>query len=650
MSAITGIFYRNDREVDSNELHRMTSSLAHRGRDDFGVWWSGPVGLGHRMLWTTPESLHEHLPLVSDDGQYVITADARIDNRDELLDAFGLTADSARIPDSALILQAYELWKEGCVDHLVGDFAFAIWDDAKHSLFCARDHMGVKPFYYYQSDKLFAFSSEIKALFCLPEVPREINELRVGYYLMNILDERTLTFYEGILRLPAAFVLVVSQDSEESHQYWSLDPSLEISYQSDAEYAAAFREIFTEAVRCRLRSAFPVGSDLSGGLDSSSVVCVARDLLAQHDKLPLPTFSNLHDTISAVDDRVYMSTVVAQGGISPHYTSVAALNPLDTAVKRVVWDDDDAMYAPNSYLVEAGLGKAQQAGIRIKLTGFDGDTVVSHGGGRLTELARRGHWWTLIRNIRGYSKLYETVTLRRVFFSRVAVPLVPSPIRKIWRFVQRRSRTPSAIDPAINAAFAHRIGLAKHLNARRKKEEQPSKTLREEHHRRLNSGLGQYIFEVDDRLAAAFALEVRHPFYDKRLVEFCLALPSEQKLRDGWTRIVLRCAMENLLPREVQWRTTKSDPSPSFHRNLMVHGRSQIEAFLKNPPAEVERYVDISVLRQVFERYTFRPTEGDALILYRAVTLASWLDQNTRHSRSNAIKTPPQDQVRRPTR
>src|SRR3989454_9825112 len=279
----------------------MLARLAHRGPDGAGVWSGGAVGLGHRLLHTTPESLREHLPLASGDGTLVLTADARIDNRGELLAALGRGVEAT---DAELILAAYERWGERCPEHLLGDFAFVIWDARRATLFCARDHFGVKPFYYYHAPgRLFCFASEIKGLLALAEVPRRLNETRVADYLVPLLEDKVITFYQDILRLPPAHRMTVTRQGVRIEQYWALDPEREIRMKSDADYAAAFREIFTEAVRCRLRSAFPVGSMLSGGLDSSSIVCVARQLLAQDGGETLHTFSPVFDDVREGGER-----------------------------------------------------------------------------------------------------------------------------------------------------------------------------------------------------------------------------------------------------------------------------------------------------------------------------------------------------------
>lgn len=257
----------------------MAACLAHRGTDGMGLWCEGPVGLGHRMRWTTPESLHETLPFSRPSEKRAITADARLDNRDEL--SASLNVSDRAVSDSTLILLAYDRWGDACPERLLGDFAFVIWDGRREALLCARDPMGVKPLYYHhQPNRLFAFASEIKALLCLAEIPRRLNEQRVADYLVPILEDMEATFFRDIVRLPPGHRLLLDSRGLALQRYWSLDPAREVRLDSDEAYAEAFRTLFTDAVRARLRSAYPVGSLLSGGLDSSSITCAARSLIA----------------------------------------------------------------------------------------------------------------------------------------------------------------------------------------------------------------------------------------------------------------------------------------------------------------------------------------------------------------------------------
>src|SRR5437867_3387072 len=377
MSAIVGIYFLDGRVVDGAALQSMVEQLAHRGPDGSGVWSEKEVGLGHRMLWTTPESLLEKFPLVNAAGDLVLTADARIDNRDDLIEELGVTTGSSgQISDSELILRSYEHWGERCPEKLVGDFAFAIWDRRAQKLFCARDHFGVKPFYYYRADRLFAFASEIKALLCLPEAPRRLNEVRVADYLDGglLLGDKAGTFYQDILRLPPGHSLTIGPDRVQLRAYWALDPSRELRLGSDDEYAEAFREIFTEAVRCRLRSAYPVGSMLSGGLDSSSIVCSARQLLEENGRPRLHTFSAVFDDLPQCDERPFINEVLAQGGLEPHYARVDLENPL-AELERVLWHQDEASYGPNLYLQWALYRTVGKQSERLSLGGFEGDSA-----------------------------------------------------------------------------------------------------------------------------------------------------------------------------------------------------------------------------------------------------------------------------------
>ena len=202
MSGITGIYFVDGRPVDASRLERMVNVLSHRGPDGIGMWSEGPVGFGHRMLWTTPESRRETLPLVSQCDGLVITADARIDNREELADLLDINNNQLELlSDSALILAAYERWGEDSPEKLLGDFAFVIWDRRKRELFAARDFFGTKPFYYYFGGGTFAFASEIKSIFRSGVVARIVNEVRVADFLSASGpegDDCTITCYRGV--------------------------------------------------------------------------------------------------------------------------------------------------------------------------------------------------------------------------------------------------------------------------------------------------------------------------------------------------------------------------------------------------------------------------------------------------------------------
>lgn len=670
MSGIMGIHYLDSCPVDSSDLGRMVDILAHRGPDGSDIWVDGSVGFGHRMLWTTPESLIEKLPLVNQTGNFLITSDARIDNRDELISALHLNnCPLEKITDSQLILAAYEKWGEQCPEYFIGDFAFAIWDKLKQSLFCARDHFGVKPFYYYhQAGKVFLFASEIKALFCLPQVPRRLNEVRIADYLALMMEDKTITTYQDIMRLAPAHSMVVSQPGIRLWSYWSLDPNREIKLDSDEDYADEFRKIFTEAVRCRLRSTFPIISHLSGGLDSSAVTCVARDLLTKENKQPLHTISSIFDKITECDERPFINAVLEQGELIPHYVHGDEFSPLSN-LDSIFQYEDEALLGPSHFYPWNLNRTVNELGLRICLDGFDGDTTVCHGMTRLSELASQGNWTSFIQETKAVSQhfnfspyaMFRSYGLpylkdlakqwRWIKFAKAVQqihrhfggsrkqlilhhglkPLLPKPVQQLtqWRNKQSKSvNSATSQTPLVNRDFAERIGLDKRILKLVSSTNRPL-TVREEHWHNLTQGILAYTLEQMDQYAAMFSLEARHPFMDKRLIEFCLALPSEQKMYQGWGRMVMRRALAGILPEKVQWRGGKADMTPNFNDGLLNRDRQLLDEVMSHKIQSLEKYIDLDFLQAAYKRILSpetQVTDHDYIAVWQAVILALWLE------------------------
>jgi asparagine synthase (glutamine-hydrolysing) len=645
----------------------MLNILTHRGPDATGTWIDGNIGLGHRLLWTTPESLLEQQPLKSQTGELVLTADARIDNRDELIARLNLSIYPAeKITDADLILAAYEAWGEGCAEKLLGDFAVVIWDNRQQQLFCVRDHFGVKPFYYYyQPGKAFVFASEIKAILGLAEVPLRLNEVRIADYLGGMMEDKSLTSYQDILRLPPAHTLTMSAAKGlQMRRYWQLDPTRELKLNSNQEYAEAFREIFTEAVRCRLRSAFPVGCHLSGGLDSSSIACTARQLIAQNPHAQLHTFSNTFDRVPECNEDSFQQAVIAEGGLIPHAIEADRLGPL-SEWEEVFRYEDEAFIGPNGFLVWQLNRATQEAGIRISLDGFDGDTTVSHGSLRFAELARSGDWKEFATEAKAISQHFDTspsillahyglpylqelarqgkwlkwakssyaiarsfrVSFPHLAFHHGLKPSIPKWGKRIWHSLRGNKQPLPGVNSLINSTFAARIGFEERRQILNPPRSSP-RSVREEQYQSLNSGLFTYTLELSDRSAAAFSIESRHPFMDKRLIEFCLALPSEQKLHQGWSRMVLRRAMAGILPPQVQWRGGKTDMTPSFLYGMLQLNRDLLEELVSpNEMGTIKPYVNPEVLQSSYKHCVSnsKPHDRHIMTVWRAVTLALWL-------------------------
>ena len=255
MSGIVGIYNSDGRPVDRMDIKAMTDSIAYRGPDGSGVWTDGPVGLGHLMLQTTPESLHEKLPMLDETGNLAITADARIDNRDKLISSLNFNGrPKEAITDSELILASYKKWEETCPEKLLGDFAFAIWDSVKKKIFCARDPIGIKPFYYHFDGKTLRWASEPRAILQDKKVPQEPNLPLIGRLLVNEYSEREETLYKDIYRLTPSHFMLVEEGRLRKGEYWDIDPKTEIRYRANQEYVEHFLSIFGQAIKSCLRS------------------------------------------------------------------------------------------------------------------------------------------------------------------------------------------------------------------------------------------------------------------------------------------------------------------------------------------------------------------------------------------------------------
>jgi asparagine synthase (glutamine-hydrolysing) len=625
MSGIVGIYYLDGRPVEKSEIQGMLNTISHRGPDGSGIWTDGSMGLGHQMLHTTPESLHEKLPLTNQRGDLTITADARIDNRDELFRALDFNGRPREtIPDSEVILAAYEKWGEQCPEKLLGDFAFAIWDDKKKIIFCARDHFGVKPFYYFRSDKVFTFASEIKSLLCLADVPRRLNEVAIADYLASLAEDKSISFYKGILRLPPGNIMTLNPERILIRDYWALDPSRHLKLGSDEEYAEAFRDLFREAVHCRLRSAFPVGSMLSGGLDSSSIVCMARQIHSQNGGNGIHTFSAIFDDVPQCDEQPYINAVVSKGDLNPHYIHADRINPF-ADLEKMLWHQDDAFRGVNLFMYWNLYGAARDAKVRVILDGEDGDTTVSHGRAYLGELLGMKKWRSLALEVKEFSKKSNS-SQWEVLWSYAIKPQAPQFIRRAWRLIRRRTQY-SRLNGVINPEFAKRIGLKDRIQGLQQMWFQPVSTEQQNHYRELSSGINVYALEMIDKAAMPFSLEPRYAFYDKRLAEFCLALPPEQKLYHGWTRVIMRRAMESILPQEVQWRNGKTNLGPNFVHALSTFGQDRLEETINHNSKIIQPYINTTTLRKIFQRFLAKGEVRDAFAIWSSTLLCSWLSQ-----------------------
>jgi asparagine synthase (glutamine-hydrolysing) len=555
MSAVLGIFNLDNKPVGGDMLEKMMKPMAYWGPDGRGTWNRGPVGFGHLMLHNTPESLHEKLPLKSKCSNYVLVSRARLDNREELLKTFNISPGEQRVtPDSTLILEAYKKWGTECPHHLLGDWVFALWDAGEQKLFIARDHHGLTGLYYFHGPKFFAFSSGLKGLLALPGIPRRLNEIRIAQILTAWAQHGAPTVYEGIYRLPPAHTITIKQETVKVKRYWYLEDTPRLRLKSDEEYVEAFLEIYSEAVHCRLRSARPVGITLSGGLDSGSAAALAAGELAKKGR-PLLAFSSapLYDVSGTLpeqrfDEPPYIKATAGYvGNIDLTFSRSEHITPLQGLEQGLALHDEPVHAASNQYWILSLWEAARGRGVGTMLTGAGGNNTISwHGTGYLAQLARDMHWKTLYREFRAWRKLTPTPLVRAIK-EQILKPLTPLVIKK-WRRRLRGGNQPWENYSAINVDFAHRINITKEMD---KQGHDPTFSPVANSRRLRYTGIKPGRSMVGCRLqqtGSGFALDIRDPTMDRRVIEFCLAIPDHQYVREGNGRFLIRRAMEGMLP------------------------------------------------------------------------------------------------------
>jgi asparagine synthase (glutamine-hydrolysing) len=547
MSGIVGIINLDGAPVDRDLLKRMTDSMSFRGPDAQEIWIDGNVGFGHTMLRTTFEAETEKQPLTLD-GKVWLSADARIDGRKDLIIELeaklrtklqiphGSNGNGPqwRIPnDAELILFAYQAWGEDCVKHLIGDFAFAIWDGRERKLFCARDHVGIKQFYYAALSDCFIFSNTLNSIRVHPRVSENLNEVAVGdFFLFGQNEDLSTTIFSDIRRVPAGNLLTLSS-SLAIRRYWGPSPDREIKFQRRAEYVERFQELLAQAVDDRLRTN-RVGVSMSGGLDSTSVAAVALDLWRQRgESHELEAFSGVYDRLIPDQER--------------HYSTLAAA-ALDIPITHMK-ADDFALYeerspndldAPEPYQLNP-LGAGAMSLLRLHascsragLTGWDGDAMMNEPPHR--------HFAALARSLR-----FKQLVSDMGWFVLSRRQLPPIGVRTRLKRLMGKYRLKTFYPEWLDQSFAARMDLPgrwRRLNAK-PLNNHPSRPYA---FGVLSSVALSFLFESYDPGITRLPLEMRHPLIDVRLVEYLLAVPPVP-----WcvNKEILRVAMADHLPLSV---------------------------------------------------------------------------------------------------
>lgn len=641
MSGIVGTYHTDGSAPEPEAFQRAIDRMGHRAVDGATTWYGGPVGFGHLAFHTTPEAILERYPLQSPSGRYLLTADARLDNREEVWGGLSLREPLPELTDADLILAAYERWGEACPKRLIGAFAFAVWDTEDRVLFVARDSAGFRPLYYHHvPHHRFTFATELPALLLLGASDRP-DLARVADYLADIVFDNEYTFYSDIRRLPPAHALVVTETATRLVKYWALDPERELHLRSDDEYGEAFRDVMGEAVRSRLRSPAPIGLLLSGGLDSSAIAVVAERLLRDSGSAVLRTYSNVFPDTPECDERPYIEAVLGGGRYEASFVEPALTTRPLTALKAFVRTHGQPIYAPAASQLLGIYGHARDGGTRVFLDGHGGDEVASEGLGYLKELALAGRWGKLLREVAllddqesggGRPSLYLLHVLFGLSGALQGVPragLVRRAVSRGMGLLQNaRGRTPrnsATSQEMVAAPLAAEVDLAARVRSFRSSLPVRGRTTREAHYLTLTSPLQPHALEAMSSVVATAGIERRSPFWDRRVVEFSLSLPPDQIRRNGRGRHLLRHALRDSLPTAVYNRTSKTRFNENVIRGVTQNDVEEFSLLVEDPARGLDGLIDAGAVRSALVGVEDRTTLPQALILMKLAALRTWM-------------------------
>lgn len=609
MSGIAGIIHFDGAPVEPGQIEQMTAAMAYRGPDGINHWVKGSVALGQCMLRTTPESLEETQPLRNEDESLVLVMDGRVDNWEELRrELLGRGAVLRTRADAELVLRAYEVWGKECLTHMDGDFALVIWDARRQQAFCARDRMGNKPFHYHWHGRTLVFASELHPILALPWVKEVPNEGMLAEFLAADWYSRDETLWSGIMRLVAAQFMEVGSSGPQPKPYWEPDLWATLPYTKDEEYIEHYRELLFDSVRRLSRSHRPVAIEVSGGLDSSAVFCIAEHL-RKTGQLPAPSIEGYTLAFADSSDANELAYARAVG----EHLSVP-IHEIPPSTRPLSWYAEQAkLYQefpgfPNADMFLGILEQAAQDGSRVSLTGEGGDHWLQGSRSYYAEELTQGHWSTVLDCFKTDATAVGAQQAMAWFIRHGVLPLLPSVLQQRLRRLVRAMRGSKAISagdwlsPQMLDAFNRRRNhaLAQHGRAVHRIDQNDLLEA-------LYSPFGAQVMERIERRNAHAGIEIRHPFFDHRFVQYAFSTPARLRLQGNTRKIIHRLAMQDVMPPLILDRKTKAEFSSVFHLQL----DAMQELLTETLPRERVTWLNPQDMSRLFESYLNHPQDAN---------------------------------------
>jgi asparagine synthase (glutamine-hydrolysing) len=598
LSGIVALVHLDDRPADATTLGKMAQTLSHRGPDGCRIWVSGATGLACQHFKVTPESTGELRPH-SCPGGLAVGIDGRLDNRDNLIAMLAPELGHVSDPsDSALVLAAYRHFGEGFATHLNGDFALAIFDTDHRKLLLARDIIGVRTLYYWQSRQTFLAASEIKAILAHPEVQVAPDDDALADFILGGDPYQTHhTCFRNVYRVALGHTMVVERERIRSLQHWDFNPAKQVRHASIEDYAEALRALFEQAVRRRLRSMFPVAVLVSGGLDSSAVLCQAEKLRqAGAPVAPAVGVSMVFPKGTVADEEHYLDDIEATYKIRIGRLPFNCFQFEDamlwhTEVPRLQWDS-------TIDLVDA----ARDMGSRVVLDGDYGDQTM-FSDAHILELARSFRWFEVRRELAARARSMRDVEA--------------SNLNGYYREVILRDFVPDELMPA--ARSVRRMLGRDDYPGWYTKSFQRRAFKRNRVYRRPCRGIGgkqaeacyQFValahrlncVEESNKMAAARGMVSAHPFLDRDLIEFMMAIPGEIAMWQGIAKGLFRESMRGVLPENIRTRNWKSDFT-SLNNSSVAKDYARFQQLIQPDCLAVRYgYVDPKGLQRRFSKH-----------------------------------------------
>jgi asparagine synthase (glutamine-hydrolysing) len=608
MSAIAGIIRTDGRPVERAALERMQTLLTPYGEDAQNHSLQVSSAFLRTLLRTTPEDRLDEQPLIDNASGTTLLFDGRLDNREEIACALDIPPTQAmRMADSALVMRACLRWDVAAVEHLLGDYALACWQASRRRLWLARDPLGTRPLFWHQQSGRFAFATMPKALFALPGIIKALCEERLHDYLCLLPMTGPESFFKGIYRVEPGHTLTLEGERVTTHRFHRFDPEREIHLPNDDEYVEAFREQFDRAVACRLRAIGPVATHLSSGFDSSTVTAVAARQLAERDApllaytaVPREGFSGPVPRGRHADEEPGARALAARFANIEHIlVRTDGTSPVDSLHQDTEAMDRAPFNPCNMAWINAIRANAARRGAKVLLSGTMGNMTISYDGAPyLPALLGRGQWMAWWRENRALNRRLNVRWRRLLKYSLAAYTPVP-----LWKAFERyRGRkwdvtAHSAIHPDFMARMRTNDRARKNGWDLSYRPWSDGRRMRIASLNRFDNG--DYFTSVN-----AMGLELRDPTADQRLIEFCLAVPESQYLRDGQSRWLLKRLMSDVLPPEIMHSRSRGLQAADWYEEAsraLPQLRDEVARLMSHESAG--SYLDLDSLVRVLEEW-----------------------------------------------